>query len=87
MDRLGVLLALGAGLAVAVQGPMITTLMRTLGVWGDSLAFYAVAFSTALISLALLGAGPADGAGGPGSASQLALPSWPAWRSPSIGSE
>ena len=77
MDRLGVLLALGAGLAVAVQGPMITTLMRTLGVWGASLVFYAVAFGTAIISVALLGAGRADGAGWP----DLRLVPWWAWLS------
>jgi transporter family-2 protein len=57
MDRLGIVLALGAGLAVAVQGPMNTTLMRSLGVIGASVAFYAVAFVVAIVCVVLFGAG------------------------------
>ena len=60
MDRLGILLALGAGVAVALQGPMNTTLMRSLGVIGASVAFYAIAFVAAIVALALFGAGLTD---------------------------
>jgi len=60
MDRLGIVLALGAGLAVAVQGPMNTTLMRTLGVVGASVAFYAVAFVASVVCAILFGAGTTD---------------------------
>lgn len=60
MDRLGMLLALGAGVAVAVQGPMNTTLMRSLGVIGASVAFYAVAFVSSIICVAIFGAGLTD---------------------------
>ena len=55
MDRLSVLLALGAGVAVAIQGPMNTTLMRSLGVFGASVAFYAVAFVGSIICVAIFG--------------------------------
>ncbi|MCC6174245.1 MAG: DMT family transporter [Chloroflexi bacterium] len=60
MDRLGIMLALIAGIVIAVQGPMNTTLMRTLGVFGASVAFYAVAFAVAIACTALFGAGFAD---------------------------
>jgi transporter family-2 protein len=60
VDRLGIVLALGAGVVVAVQGPMNTTLMRTLGVIGASVAFYAVAFVAAIMCVMLFGAGTTD---------------------------
>jgi transporter family-2 protein len=60
MDRLGIILALVAGLAVAVQGPLNTILMRTLGVVGASAAFYAIAFVTAVVCVAIFGAGMTD---------------------------
>ena len=51
MDRLGVVLALSAGLVIAVQGPMNTMLMRGVGVLGASVAFYAVALATSIVFL------------------------------------
>ena len=79
MDRLGIILALVAGIVIAVQGPLNTTLMRTLGVFGASVAFYAVALVGAIICVALFGAGMVDpdARGWP----DLRLVPWWAWLS------